>query len=183
MSKQFGKIRTKVAHYFYNALIKKIKQKDLSSFKLSSVKSIGIIFDNYNSDVNYFINDLSKEFKQKIGFVSIYKLAYNIPEGNKHDTDGIPVVYFSDKDTNWYGKPKFKDVISFLETPFNLLINIGDNNSWTIKFCVLNSNAKFKVGRLNDHHELYDLMIDTKKNSNDKELYKAIIEYLKLINS
>lgn len=183
MSDNFGNTRTKIAQFFYSRLQKNVKQTKSNDFKFEKVKSIGIIFDGDSKNINSLINTISTEFKSKSGVISIYLLAYNVDEKSKPDQIGIPTVFFTDKDLNWYGKPKFKDVENFLETPFDLLINLARNDNWAIKFSTIQSQAKFKVGRFEENIEVYDFMIDTSKDSNTDKFHKLILDYLRIINS
>jgi hypothetical protein len=183
MSDNFGNTRTKVAQFFYRRLQKNVKQNKVNDFKFDSIKSIGIIFDGDSKKINSLINSLSTEFKSKSGVVSIYLLAYNVDDVHKPDSIGVPTVFFTDKDLNWYGKPKFKDVDNFIETPFDLLINLASNDTWAIKFSTLLSRAKFKVGKLEDNSDVYDFMVDNSNNLSTDNLHKLILDYLKIINS
>lgn len=183
MGDNFGNTRTKVAQFFYSRLQKNVKQDKVSDFKFDDVKSVGIIFDDNSKNINSFIETLSTEFKSKSGVISIYELAYNIDEAHKPDQIGIPTVFFTDKDLNWYGKSKFKDVDNFINTPFDLLINLASNDTWAIKFCVMQSKAKFKVGKLEDNSDVYDFMIDNSKDNSTSSFHKLILDYLRIINS
>ena len=183
MSDNFGNTRTKIAQFFYNRLHKKVKQTRINDFKFEKVKSIGIIFDKNSRDINALINNISNEFKSKSGIVSIYKLAYDVDEADRPDQIGIPTVHLTDDDLNWYGKPKFKDVENFIDTPFDLLINLASNDSWAIKFCTMLSKAKFKVGKFEENGDVFDFMIGSSQDISTTNFHKLIIDYLKIINS
>ena len=182
MSNNFGNTRTKIAQYFYNRLQKKVQRSKVDDFKFENVKSIGILFDSNSKDINSLINKISTEFKSKSGVISINELAYNVDDDKKPEQIGIPTVYFTDDDLNWYGKPKFKDVENFLNTPFDLLINLAENNTWPIKFCTMLSQAKFKVGMLDENTNVYDFMIETNSKTSSNDLHKLILDYLRIIN-
>ncbi len=182
MGEDFGNTRTKVAEYFYSKISKKAKQDKIGDFVFDNVKSIGIIYDKNSNDVNTFIQDISKEFKSKSGVISIFELAYNIEEDDKPEPTGIPIACFSDKDVNWYGRPKFKDVTNFLDTPFDLLINLAENDAWPIKFSAALSKAKFKVGRLQDNSNIYDFMVDTSNITSMSQFHSHILTFLRIIN-
>ena len=183
MSDNFGNTRTKIAQYFYNRLQKNVKDTKNNNFRFNNIKSIGIIFDESSKKVNSIINSLSTEFKSKSGVISIYLLAYNVDDNHKPEPIGVPTVFFTDKDLNWYGKPKFKDVENFIDTPFDLLINLASNDTWAIKFSTMQSKAKFKVGKLEENIDVYDFMVDNSKNTSVDNFHKLILDYLKIINS
>ncbi|MCK5823812.1 MAG: hypothetical protein KAG96_00205 [Ichthyobacteriaceae bacterium] len=182
MSNNYGSIKTKLAELHYKRLLNNSKKTNINNFNLKKVKSIGILFDNKTSNLNTLIEDLSKEFKNT-GVVSIYLMGYNIDEINKVDTSGLPTIYFTDGDVGWYGKPKFKDVLNFVNTPFDLLINLANSDIWTIKFCITMSKSKFKVGDYQNNIEMYDLMLDMKESNNMATYKNILIKYLRLINS
>ncbi len=183
MSDNFGNTRTKVAQFFYRRLQKSVKQTNKIDFKFNKVKSIGIIFDKNSKGVNSLIKKLYEELNKNSALISIYKLAYNIEEVDRPEQVEVPIVYFTDDDLNWYGKPKFKDVENFLETPFDLLINLASNDSWGIKFSIMLSKAKFKVGKLEANSDVYDFMINNSEGTNSEDLNNVIVDYLRIINN
>ncbi|MCK5782215.1 MAG: hypothetical protein KAH10_06465 [Flavobacteriales bacterium] len=177
-----GKFKTKIADYFYKKILIDAKQVESDDFIFQKVKTVGIIYDKDSSHVNEFIEEISVESTSMPSGLSFFELGYNLNEDLKPHVDGLSSVLFYDSDINTYGKPISKEVVEFLETPFDLLINLVSNDLWPIKFCVALSKADFKVGHFEENNNVYDFMVDTRSIKSYKEFHKTIISYLQIIN-
>jgi len=91
---------------------------------------------------------------------------------------------FTLKDLNWYGKPSATSIYNFIKMDFDILIDIGPNNEYTLQYMSGLSKAKFKVGRYHANNEpYYDLMINVDKKPGTKHYVEQVIYYLSLINN
>lgn len=148
---------------------------------LASAKSVGILYEATNIEqikkiepfVKYFF-DLKKDVKA-LGFVNKKKLAdCHIPKLN-YD-------FFYRKDLNWYYKPQNYIINNFVKKEYDILINLSDSRCIPIKYLVASSVAHFKIGQFEEAYQIYDLMINMKKEKNTDMLMQEIINYLKIIN-
>ncbi len=93
---------------------------------------------------------------------------------------GVVVV---ENDINWQGRITSKEVISFLNNKYDLLIDYTLANTKEKQLIVSIINASFKVGYINEKEELYDFMIDVSRSKIalfNKEMvhYLAILELI-----
>jgi len=70
---------------------------------------------------------------------------------------------FNQKSFTWYHIPKAPVVIDFIQKDFDLLISFNDEQIPEIKAIVDLSNAKFKIGIMEGHSNLFDLVINPLK--------------------
>lgn len=84
------------------------------------------------------------------------------------------------KDFGVFGNFKNQEVIKTINQPIDLLISYVSNNTY-LNNLVAKSNVNFKVGFIDESKDLYDMMIDVKKDDYtafNNELKK----YLKILN-
>lgn len=90
-------------------------------------------------------------------------------------------VSTSPKDFGWKGKINNSDLLSFINTKFDVLISFYRQNHLELDVITASSKANFKVSLINEDERLYDLMIDvqtTEFNLFTTELKK----YLTVLN-
>ena len=176
------KIKLRIAKYIYSSILRNNESKDSYAFVFDKVKTVGLIFDNNNIEVNLLAKSIIEEGKKNSNIISVSELGYGLEESNKPNKIGIPTIFFDKEDLNSYGRPKSEDVNTFINTPFDLLINISDNNLWPIKFCVASSKAKFKVGKFEEGNDVYDFMIDAEDDYDTSKFNDLLLNYLKIFN-
>ena len=89
-------------------------------------------------------------------------------------------ICISQKDFGLSGKFKNDEVIELLNSNIDLLINYVKNNHY-LKSLVVQSNASFKVGFLDENKFIYDLMIEA--DENDFIIFNCELKkYLKILN-
>ncbi|HNW50185.1 MAG TPA: hypothetical protein PKH79_03825 [Prolixibacteraceae bacterium] len=97
----------------------------------------------------------------------------------KRGNDARQEVIFR-SDLNFWKLPPDKLVRSFIETPFDLLINLASDKNDVITYICAASKAKFKVS-YKQQGEIYDLVIDLGE-SNKTELVKQLKSTLLNLN-
>lgn len=159
------------------------KQKKISRKKefhnLESAKNIGIIFDT-EQNKNYsiakkFSEDLNKKgYKvDTIGWVN----ANELPDFSV----GQKIIFYTNKDTKWNGKPNIPELGEFINKEFDLLFVLTESEHISIQYITRLSMAACKVGSLSANKETLDLMIDQSKNKSMENLIKESLNYLTLI--
>ena len=74
-----------------------------------------------------------------------------------------------------------KEEIDFVNTKFDLLINLYQSNALALQVVSAATQAEFKVGLYDANQDLNDLIIETKLD--DKTLFKTeLIKYLNILN-
>lgn len=99
---------------------------------------------------------------------------------NWHKTNLI-FDYYTQKQCNWYGRPKGTAVDHFTQEPFDFLIDLSLRERPALKFVSSMSMAKLKVGIA--QLGTADLMIDIGKKGDLDYFIKELKHYLNLINN
>lgn len=173
----FENLRIKAHHFFLKRRLQKQKvNRTPVSYK--KAKSIGIIYDALEIDsqkvVRQYKNRLLKHGK------SVETLAY-YDDKNPHDEETM--VYFNRKNLSWTFNPKGSTVENFINTNFDILIDLHLKPSLPLEYVSALSKANLRVGQFHgDNEHCYDLMIDTSTDDNLQNLVGQIDFFLKTIN-
>jgi hypothetical protein len=84
--------------------------------------------------------------------------------------------------TNWLGFPKKGIAEDFLNTEFDLLLNIALDNNLVLDYLTALSKARFKVGWSPEENNFYDLNINIKGKQDALFLARQQIFYLGQLN-
>jgi hypothetical protein len=171
-------------HFALSALKRLPKAPDKPiMFKYGNAKSIGIV---YNADNNAqtraaleLYNTLRSEGKQAatLGFFNIDRKKATV-----HPKLGFDYFYKSDLD--WKFMPKNGIVDTFINTNFDLLIDITTDKLLPVEMVIAQSKARLKAGPLrNGNTAFYDFMIGGAGIQNIDTFAAQLIHYLKLLNN
>ena len=160
----------------------KLNQRVKSVCNIDEAKSIGILYDATSEEniikikpfVSYFF-ELRKDVKA-LGYVNDKKLSYC-------HTPKLQYDFFYQKDLNWFYKPQNYIIDNFVKREYDILINLCDSSCIPIKYLVAKSIARFKIGMYEENFDIYDLMIELKKEKSIQKLMDEIKHYINLINS
>ena len=144
-----------------------------------TVKSVGIII-RYQLDIeNAAINKLLDFFKEKKikTEILVYYPDKKLP-ANVMAREGM--LLFAEGDTNWFGKPKKKEVNEFINTDFGLLIDLSPQRIYSLQYIIESSKASFKVGRITYDDAPYDFVLIGDEN-NDSKYVDDLFKYLSKI--
>jgi hypothetical protein len=144
----------------------------------TKAKSIGIVY-NATDDANREIvtqfaeNIESKGKKVKLlGFINKPKMPVDLHSSNNHH-------FFHRKSLNWTGAPRKDTVISFIQEPFDLLLNLHAGILLPLAAISATSKAHFRIGPYNNKFIFcFDLMFETGNQFSLKEFIKQIEHYL-----
>jgi hypothetical protein len=88
------------------------------------------------------------------------------------------------KDVNWRFQPQKPFVKEFIETEYDILIDLSLEDHLPLLYCAALSKAGLKVGRFQEDHQLfYDLMIHTATDETIDSFTTQVIHYLSRINN
>lgn len=129
--------------------------------------------------VNNFVKYLKSEFGTKrVFFLGYWDDAKKDPEflHTKLDFD-----FFSKKNLNWKGIPVGGNIDNFISDKFDILIDLNNYYNVPLRYLILKSCAKMKVGRYSQENEpFFDLMLAN--NETDFEDYcNHLVKYLLMI--
>ena len=180
MANFISNIKIKFAYWLLDKAHKKQK-RDASFQNYLTAKNIGVIFnasqqETYETAKKY-IQILSNKEGIKVnalGFVNSKEVLDFYKKTNNFD-------YFSRKNLNWYGKPNNPNTQTFLQTKFDMLIDLSLVEDYPIQYIVALSKASFKVGCVKTNQDFYDFMIDLGDKSNLKFFIEQLERYLGMI--
>ncbi len=150
----------------YNSLKNIRKTKD---FNYKKVKTIAIMF---NTELHSYEN--MKEFTSKLNLKNV---KYTFIGYSKKAIKEEGFITFNISNLNWFAKPRTKELISFTEKPFSMLIDFSNRSNLHCKNIIILSKSKFKIGLYNS--ALYNFMVN---HSNINLVAKILNNYLKIIN-
>lgn len=157
--------------------------RDVRSISLSGARRIGVLFtgedEHMLNAVSTFIKELRLSGKSVrcLGYVPRPKVAETLRASQD-------LEFFSQDDLNWYFRPESRTVCSFLEDPFDILIDLRLRRRMPLPFMVGLSQARFKVGRFNERdRDLHDLMIRADDGMDITEYIVQIRHYLEKLDA
>jgi len=88
------------------------------------------------------------------------------------------------KDVNWRFQPQKPFVKEFINTEYDILIDLSLSDHLPLLYCAALSNSGLKVGRFQEEHQLfYDLMIHALPDETIDSFADQVIHYLSKINN
>lgn len=180
--KLFKNIREKFAKSF---LLKQINEIDRQQkqINLLNARTVALLYylpdEAIYRDMEAILSRLTKmNLKVKVVCFTNMKTAphYFIP---KISQDIITV-----KDVNLLYQPQKAFVKEFIDTEYDILIDLSLNDHLPLLYCAALSKAGLKVGRFQEDHQLYyDLMIHAGPDETLDSFAAQVIHYLSRINN
>ena len=175
-----------VQKYLRKRKIKKIrgnKKRILKLRELDEVKTVGIVFDASSEDLYKRSAHLVRHFaslRKEVKSISITNTDI-IPA---YADDTLSFNYILKKDINWYGLPNNKYVEDFINTEFDILINLDLKESSSLSFIVNTSMANLKIGINNNSEDIeLDFMLEGIKDNDLSIFMKELLRYLEMIKT
>lgn len=176
----------KIRDFFAIRKIEKAYRNNNSKRKVCNItaaKKVGIVFNYSDSD---FIEEFKKspEFSGKdVSFIS-YENEKNRKTDYRNTTTKNNFLIFNKSSLNWYGKPDDKIVGHFIDTDYDILIDMNQSDCLPLKYIVASSKASFKVGRRQTLlSDIYDIILDLGSSHTIRDYSKQVFVYLNMINS
>ncbi|MDR1338654.1 MAG: hypothetical protein LBK58_01115 [Prevotellaceae bacterium] len=123
------------------------KRKELA-YNFETAKTMGVIYP-FNINIDTVLNavkDVAERYNIELVFM-IYFPQEKLPGGIEINSPSR--IFFSDNECNWFGKPKAAPIKSFVDTRFNLLIDLSSKIWFPLQHIAIASSADFKIGRIN----------------------------------
>lgn len=140
------------------------------------VVSLGVIFNIDEVDNYELFNKLADYLKIRPNRLRIIAFSKS-----KKDMLNAWDECYNSKDFGWKAKVKNKDLKSFLDTEFDVLISYYGQDFLELKLMTALSRAKFKIGILQSDERINDLIIKT--SLVEFHLFKEeVYKYLKILN-
>jgi hypothetical protein len=153
--------------------------KSLSDFETSQI--IGVVFKTDTQGdfeiVKKFLHFLTEQNNKVVALCFVdYKRVpdyYFLRKGFN---------FFSRSDLNLFFKPKTQFIHDFIEKSFDMLIDLSIDDNFPLFFISSLSKAKFKIGKLQQGHNCFDVMIDTSKDNTVQSLIEQIKHYVPVLS-
>jgi hypothetical protein len=183
------RIRTAAGNYLLNKGISSLKRSK-KLVNINAASSIGLLFELTDESVYYSIQKYFLPFQEKkikvkaLGFAS-NKLVTN------HFLPVLSFDFFNGKQLNWFKIPKAQCVQDFIDTDFDICINIASEKVFPLKYISGMSKARLKVGAYSselpgknykDQSSIYDIMLRAEENYDQITFLDNIHEYLNILN-
>jgi len=142
-------------------------------------KTIALLFDATDPEQRYQIMDFENELIKRGKYVR--KLAFI---NSKEPNENLAFKYFNKTTLDFYLKPTGSEVEDFLNTPFDILINLSMNANIPCEYICALSSAHLRVGPFTEKTYCYDLMIDTSGGNKDlRHFINQVDFFLRRMNS
>lgn len=174
-------IRLKLAENNLRTLFKKATRQR-ASLNFSEAKTIAILFDattqeNFELVKKYvqYLRDLKKSVKA-VGYFNAKELPHFTYSKLEYD-------FFAQKDLNFNLSPKTNFDKAFLDTDYDILIDLNLNDEFVLRYFATLSKAKFKIGIFSEKNKnIHDLLLNVEKEKGIKYFLKHLDHYLGIIN-
>ncbi|MEZ5004754.1 MAG: hypothetical protein R2730_17115 [Chitinophagales bacterium] len=152
------------------------RNKSKEARNIHEVQSIGIVLDGRDQSfvdaVTQYAEQQEKEGKK------VTLLSY-LPKVGKQISLGIP--FFTKEDINWYYKPVKESVLSFIDQPFDLLLNFCPDKLLPLESVIALSSAKFIIGNGLAHlNSYYDILLKLNNSNAPDSFIENVHHYLTL---
>jgi hypothetical protein len=178
----FKNIRLKIGKITLKNKLEHSKRKVFYS-NISHVKKIGIVWDaSKPTEFACLTRFYQKMHERKIDVSIIgYFPANELP-------DQYTAIRFltclKKQEINSFYHPLSSESNSFINTRFDILIDVNFNKEFPLYYISSLSNAAFKVGLWDsESKDIFDLMMEIKKPVDLDNYLDQVIEYLTMINS
>jgi hypothetical protein len=176
------KIRTKIGHMLFMKHLKNM-QRDKKVMGFAEAKSIGILYDATDFDdyetVKQYVKDMRAQHKEvlALGYVDRNEL-HNMQFAK------LGLDFFTKKELTWNMIPQHPVVTNFINTPFDILINLHPGKNFPLQYITAMSRSRFRIGIFHKKNEaFFDLLIDVKDDRSLKNFIDQVNHYLKIIRS
>jgi hypothetical protein len=174
------KTRAKAGEYFLQRVIPS-PGRMVTVCPWDQAQTIGILFDATQPEelkmVQQIVRRLRDE-KKKVRAMGFY----NAKESPNMLNAKLEFDYFTRKQVNWHYRPRDPILQTYLEEPFDVLINLCSRPLLPLLYMVALSNARFKVGRFHARFlRFYDFCLTTQEAVSPKVLFDHAEHYLRVL--
>lgn len=148
-----------------------------------AAKKIGLLYDATEQKNFEIVKEYVKEVRgrQKEVLALGYVDKKVLPQ---YQFAQLGLDFFTRKNLNWQMVPDSLEVTNFIKEPFDIVVNLSNNDIFPLRYIAAVSKAKFRVGRFDlSSVSCYDMMIEASAESDLKQFIKQAEEYLRKIKS
>jgi hypothetical protein len=165
-------------------------ERNRKLININSAGSVGIIFELKDDAVYYGIQKYFQKLQENK--IRVKALGYT---SNKYITSKfLPVLsfdFFDNRQVNWLSIPKIKCAQDFIDTDFDICINIAPEDIFPLKYIAALSKSRLKVGaygkdmpstKYKELTTIYDIMFLAEDDHDQIVFLDQIHEYLTMLN-
>jgi hypothetical protein len=178
----FQNIKAKLGNLRFAKEVSRMQQ-EREAVGFEAAKKIGILYDATDPQdfevVKQYVKEVRAQSKDvmALGFVDKKELSQS-------QFAQLGLEFFSKKNLNWKMIPNNRAVLNFIDEKFDVVINLGKNEIFPLRYIAALSKARFRVGRFDKHFTYcYDLMIQSENNGDLKQFISEAENYLRKIKS
>lgn len=173
-----------------NIALRKLKKEFKNTKRIGKVKnldealSIGIIYQVDRPETYHLVKKYVKHLKEQEGIRQIMALGF-VDEKELHAdyNSKLEFDFFCKKDLTKLYRPHGTIIKNFIEEDYDIVIELTNEIIVPLRYMLIKSRAKFKVGFYSEENEPYfDMMINTGKSFNMVDFIDQVNHYLKIIN-
>ena len=176
------RLKSKIANYLFlrNQLDTRHNKQAVS---LREASRIGILYDSTNEKSYEIIKKLVKDIR------GLHKDVMALGYYNRRELPStryakLGLDFFTNKSVSWYLKPSHQVVTNFINTEFDILININIEKCFPLKYISAKTRARFKIGKWDRRNApICDMMIHTGEQVSLGKFVEQVMHYLNQINN
>lgn len=174
-------IKEKFGRYFVSK--KKTSERTVTTRNFELARSVGLLFKADTESDFILVKQYRKHLQSEYGIKKVEALGWiNEKEMPDFTVTQRGFTFLNSTMTNWYLQPEGEDYQTFINTPFDILIDLSFEEVVTLRFALKASNALMKVGRYHDEdYHLYDMTLNLPEHTLLDEYLKQTDKYLNLI--
>lgn len=177
----FRKVRLKMGRLILSKKVSRLKRKIYYS-NFNKIKNIGIVWDASRTAEFSSLN----RFHQRMQEIKIDVTIFGYFPGKNLPDQYTAIRYLTcirKDEVNKLYHPVSAEANSFINNPFDVLIDINFEKHFPLVYVALLSMARFKVGLYDNESEEYpfDLMMDIKNPVDIDGYLTKVIHYLEMI--
>lgn len=172
---KYNSLKLKVGNWVLNRQLKRVNRV-VKVCPLSKAETVGVTFvvnkQSDLEDVRKILKDLaSRNIKTyAIGYIPVKK-----PDDYYLSAKGFN--FFSNADIDFKLIPKSVSVQEFINTSFDILLDLGTADYFPMNYVINMSKAGLKVGKYGDNNP-FDIMMDISEKSPKNYYYEQALIYL-----
>jgi len=147
------------------------------SVDFDKAKSIGVLFDASRIESREIVTKYVDLLKRSGKTIKV--LGYL---NEKEQQPNLAFKHFSNKEISFSYQPKDEVVRSFMNEPFDILLNLYLKPTFTLEYITALSKATFRVGPLSENTDCYDLMVQTDQQKDLRHFIQQVEFFLKKMN-
>ncbi len=176
----------RIKKFIVKRKLKKIlrdKKRRPQIMEFDKVRTVGILYDAGDEDKYKRAAFLFRYLRSKNKKVNALGILATAEVPNYADVN-LYNNYITSKDIAWTAFPKVEFVADFINTEFDMLIDLNFYKNETLSIIAQASLAHFKVG-LNQDNEIdtYDFMLEGIKPDDMNVFLKELLKYLEIIKT